>query len=180
MNPIISYSITLIATAATIASMQFKNMRYVLICQLLGNSLLGLKYVLEGTVSAGGVVFLAIIQTLCSFIFSVRRKTFPLWLNLLFMGGYIVITALCFANFMDIFPCLAVLLFAVGIVQRRSSICRFCSAVNTALWLVYDIVVVPSAILMHFVVLCFIVIGMIRLDRDDYRALFSKTVSKSK
>jgi hypothetical protein len=78
----------------------------------------------------------------------------------------------------DLITCAAVWFFAICIVQKRSSVARVCSLTNTILWLIYDILCAPSAVITHAVILVFVVVGIVRLDREDWMLFFSKLVKK--
>jgi hypothetical protein len=158
--------------------MQFKNMKYVLICQLLSNAILGTQLVLEGQASTCGVVAVALVQTIISYILGAKKKAFPVWLTCVFIVIFTVVSIITYKSVFDILTCLAVWFFAIGIVQKRSSICRIYSLVNSILWLTYDIFCAPSAVLTHAVIIVFIVVGMIRLDREDWKKFFAKLGKK--
>ena len=174
----IALIISIFTTVAAVAGMQFKSMKYVIVSQLLANGLLGLQYILEGRINAGGIVFLAIVQTVVGFILTYKKIDFPVWLTIIFIVGYTAVAIIGYTSPFDILSCVAVWFFAIGIVQKRSSICRACSAINTILWLIYDIALAPSGIVTHSVILVFIIVGIIRLDRGDWAAAFRKIASK--
>ncbi len=174
----LAYIIGIFTTVFAVASMQFKNMKYVLVCQLICNSLLTMQYVIEGRVSVSGVVVLAVIQTIVRFFFDKKRKPFPVWLTCVFIVLFTVVSVLMMESYYDLITCAAVWFFAICIVQKRSSVARICSFVNTTLWLIYDILCAPSAIFTHAVILVFIAFGIIRLDREDWKMFFSKLFGK--
>ena len=178
----LAYIIGIFTTAFAVASMQFKNMKYVLICQLICNSLLTMQYVIEGQISVSGVVILAVIQTIVRFFFDKAGKPFPVWLTGVFIVGYtaVSVTMMIIMDkpLYDLITCVAVWFFALCVVQRRSSVARVCSFINTVLWLIYDILQAPSAISTHAVILVFVAFGIIRLDREDWKTFFAKLGKK--
>lgn len=176
---ILAYILGVFTTVFAVASMQFKNMKYVLICQLICNSILTMQYVLEDRVSVSGVVILAVVQTVVRFFFDKNGKPFPVWLTCVFIVGFTVVSVVMMTSPYDLITCAAVWLFAICIVQKRSSVARICSFGNTTLWLIYDILCAPSAIFTHAVILVFVAFGIIRLDREDWKLFFAKFFKKS-
>ena len=174
----LAYIIGIFTTIFAIASMQFKDMKFVLLFQLICNSLLTMQYVLEGRVSVSGVVVLAVVQTIVRFFFDKKGKPFPVWLTCVFIVLFTVVSVVMMKSPYDLITCVAVWFFAICIVQKRSSIARLCSFTNTTLWLIYDILQAPSAVFTHAVILVFVAVGIIRLDRADWKEFFAKLGKK--
>ena len=180
-NP--DYIIGIFVLIATVLGMQFKSMRYIIICQLLSNVLLGMQCIVGGTVSTGGVVFLAAIQTAISFFCNYKKIRFPLWLTLSFMAGFSVITVIGFispaieSSLFDLVTMVAVWFFALSIVQERSWLCRLFLGINVSLWLIYDIFILPSAALNHAIILASILFSILRNDREEWK-IFLRRFSK--
>ena len=174
----VDYVIAIFTTIFAVGGMQFRNMRIIIISQLLSNVLLALQCILGGTASAGGIVFLAIGQTVVSFIFNAKGKRFPFALTLVFMAGFTAITVICFSTPFDILTMVAAWFFALSIVQEHSHICRFYALVNTLLWLVYDFFIMPSGIVNHSIIAILILISIIRLDRGKWKQFFSLAKEK--
>lgn len=182
----LDYVIGIFVLIATVLGMQFKSMRWILVFQILSNVLLGLQCIVGGTVSTGGVVFLAVVQTVISFVYNRKEKRFPLWLSLAFMAGYSAITVIGFispkiaSSPFDLITMVAVWFFALCIVQEKSHLCRIFSAINVALWLIYDFAVLPSAALNHVIILASIAVSIIRNDRAEWKAMYRRMFRKSK
>lgn len=174
----LAYIIGIFTTIFAVASMQFKNMKYVLVCQLICNSLLTMQYVIEGRISVSGVVVLAVIQTIVRFFFDKKGKPFPVWLTCVFIVLFTVVSVVMMKSPYDLITCVAVWFFAICIVQKRSSVARICSFTNTVLWLIYDILQAPSAVITHAVILVFVAVGIIRLDREDWKEFFKNLGKK--
>lgn len=174
----IALIISIFTTISSVAGMQFKNMKYVIISQLIANSLLAVQYIIDGTVAAGGIVFLAIIQTIIGFVYTHKGISFPLWLTLVFIGGYTALTIITYTNPFDLVSLVAVWCFAFAIIQKNSAICRILSLTNATLWLTYDIACAPSAIITHAVIVVFIIIAIVRLDRAEWRVIATKLKNK--
>ncbi len=174
----IAFTLGIAATVAAVLSLQFKRMIYVISCQLITNALLCVQYLLEGGSSAGIISVIAVVQTVLCFAYSFVGKRFPLWFTAVFVCAYTAVTVINYKSFADVFCCAAVWFFAISIVQKHSYVSRACSFVNCSLWLIYDIIAAPSAILTHVVMVATIIISIIRLDRKDWLALFSKSKEK--
>ncbi len=183
-NP--DYIISIFVTIFAVTGMQFKNMKVIIASQIIANGLLGVQCIVGGTASTGGVLFLATAQTALSFVLSYKKIKFPIWLTGLFMLGYTSITVIGFispnivSSPFDFLTMVAAWFFAVSMVQEKSWICRGLSIANLALWLTYDIIVLPSGILNHVILICFTIVSIIRNDREEWKALFSKLLSKNK
>lgn len=175
----IAFALGIISTVCAVLSLQFKNMFYVLFFQLVTNTLLCIQYIIEGGDSAGLISVVAVVQTLICFIYNRCEKRFPVWFTLLFIAAFTVITVINYKTYADIFCCLAVWFFALCVVQKYSFISRACSLINCTLWLIYDILAAPSAILTHAVVIAFVIFSIIRIDRHDWKAFFVKMREKN-
>ncbi len=177
-NP--DYIIGVFVLLFTVLGMQFKNMKAIIVSQIMSNLLLGIQCIVGGTASTGGVVFLATAQTVVSFVYSQRGKRFPVWLTVAFMGGFSVITVIGFlspsipSSPLDLVTMVAVWFFALSIVQERSHLCRAFLAVNVSLWIVYDVCVLPSSVLNHIIILASILVSVLRNDRALWRAQISR------
>ena len=174
----LAYIIGIFNTIFAVASMQFKNMKFVLLFQLICNSLLTIQYVLEGRISVSGVVVLAVVQTIIRFFFDRKKKPFPVWLTFVFILLFTIVSIVMMKSPYDLITCVAVWFFAIFVVQKRSSVARFCSFMNVLLWLVYDVLCAPSAVLTHTVILIFVLVGIIRLDRKDWKSFFANLGKK--
>ncbi len=170
----IDYIIAVFTTIFTVAGMQFRNMRVILVSQLIANSLLATQCIIGGTSSAGAIVFLSIAQTVVSFVYNSCGKRFPVPLTISFMAGFTAITIIFFSTPFDILTLIAAWFFAICIVQEHSYICRFCAFSNTCLWLIYDAFVMPSGLINHTVVGILIFATIIRLDRKEWKNVFAR------
>lgn len=171
--------LSVLTTLATVCGMQFKNMYYILISQLVSNTLLMLQYLFQDGISQAGIVIVAIVQTLISFILSTKNIEFPVWLTGVFMAAFVVVTVIYYKSPLDIVTCVAVWCFAIAIVQKKSWICRTFSALNVILWLIYDFgAAAYSAAATHLVIICFTAVAIIRLDRADWKAFIRSIFGK--
>ena len=176
----IDYIIAIFTTLFAVAGMQFKSMRIILVSQIIANGLLATQAIIGGTASASITVFVAIVQTVISFVYTSSGKGFPIWLTSIFIVVYTAVTIVCFKTGFDLLILFAAVFFALAVVQKKSSICRFCSLVNCLLWLSYDIAVMPSGIITHVVIVSFTLAAIIRLDRGEWKSLLTKVFTKNK
>ncbi len=182
----LDYVISIFTTLFAVAGMQFKNMKIIIVSQILSNGLLAAQCIIGGTVSAGLVVILATVQTVISFTFAYKHTEFPRWLTGIFMLGFTAITVFSLVNLAkadgltpivtvaNIITMIAAWFFAVAMVQTASWKCRLLSTCNLTLWLIYDIMVMPSGIITHIVIITFNIIAIVRNDREEWKNIFSK------
>ena len=181
-NP--DYIISVFVLIFTVAGMQFKDMKFILISQIAANGLLAAQCIVGGTMSTGGVVILATVQTVVCFVLNRKNIKVPLWTTIAFMAGYSAITVVGFivpsipSSPFDFITMVAVWFFALCVVQEKSWICRIYSVLNVALWLVYDIAVLPSAVLNHVIIISTTIVGIIRNDRTEWAAIFRRLFGK--
>ena len=181
-NP--DYIISVFVLIFTVAGMQFKDMKFILISQIAANGLLAAQCIVGGTISTGGVVILGTVQTIVCFVFNRKNVKVPMWLTLVFMAGYSLITVIGFivpsipSSPYDFITMAAAMFFALCVVQERSWLCRFYSVINIALWLVYDIAVLPSSVINHIIIITTTFIGILRNDRAEWAAVFRKLFGK--
>lgn len=174
-NP--DYIISVFVLIFAVLGMQFKDMRIILISQVIANGLLGIQCIIAGTASTGGVVFLGTLQTALSFVFAHKKKRFPTWLTVLFILGYTSITVFGFfspnvtSSPWDLLTMVAAWFFAVSMVQEKSWICRIYSVANLLLWITYEIILMPSGLITHCIILPCTIVGIIRNDRAEWKAL---------
>ena len=182
-NP--DYIISVFVLIFTVAGMQFKDMKFILISQIAANGLLAAQCIVGGTLSTGGVVILATVQTIICFILNRQNVKVPTWLTVLFMVGYSGIAVMGFfvpsipSSPFDLITMVAAWFFALCVVQEKSWICRILSVANVALWLVYDIAVLPSAVINHIIIISTTIVGIIRNDRAEWRALLAKIFGRA-
>ena len=171
---IAAFIIGIFTTVAAIFGMQCKTMRNVILGQLIANILLGLQYALEGAFSAAITVPFAIALSLISLLFSLKKRSVPLLIVLLFLAIFTAIVIITYTGIYDLLALAALFFFVLSITRTKSYAARICTALNWTFWLIYDILCAPSAILTHGVLLGFTVVGIIRLDRREWCAFFKK------
>ena len=155
-------------------------MQYVVILQSAANVLVVVQYGMRGELSASGVCALGAIETLILFFINKKGKRVPWY----FTAGFIIagvalsVTMMVingFRGFGDIIPLISVFTFNFAMVQSRSHVARLLMFINTALWLVLNIVVYNQSLFISYTVLLVMaLVGIIRLDLGEWRAFFKK------
>ena len=158
--------IGVLVTVTSIVSVQFKNLRYILIGSVLSNLLVSLNYALLGGLSGAGVCILATVQTFWIYLYNRKEASFPLPLNLGFMAGYTIVSALSFNGVPSVLSCLAAYLYALAVAQSDSKMYRVFMLLNSFLWIAYDIYTrAYTTIFTHGFLVVSILLAMYRLDR---------------
>ena len=171
----IAQIVGVLVTVSAILSTQFRNMKWILIWQIISNLLLSVNLALLGGLSGAGICITATVQTVTVFIFNRRNKKFPLFLTILFSVTYAVCSAYTFKSVYDVLPCIAAIIYALSIIQEKSSLYRVYMIANSLLWVVYDFTVgAYTTILTYVFLLVSIGIAIYRHDLDDWKNFFSK------
>lgn len=162
---IISQVTGIIVCAFAVASMQLKNIKYTMFCQLLCNGLGTLSYVLIGGFSGSGIYLVATLQSLVFFLFRKYEKEEPRWIYPIIFAAYIGCSLLTFKEAWDIVPMIAALLCALALIQKRPALYRIIILLNCIVWIVYDIHVNNvSMLITHAITAASALLGIIRLD----------------
>lgn len=139
MDFYIAQGISILTAVVAILSMQMKSMKWVLITQIAANLLASSTYFLLDSFSGAGISLVAIIQLVVMYILNKKEIKPNKILVILFIVMYFVCWIINFKSFMDIFPFLAALCFALGISQDNAKSFRVYGLINPLCWLVYDI-----------------------------------------
>ena len=99
-------------------------MKWVLITQIAANLLASSTYFLLDSFSGAGISLVAIIQLVVMYILNKKEIKPNKILVILFIVMYFVCWIINFKSFMDIFPFLAALCFALGIFQDNATACN--------------------------------------------------------
>ena len=185
-TPLFALIVSILTTASAIWGMQCKKMKFVITGQLVANSLLGLQYVIEGAWSAAYTLPFAIALSVISLVFTEKGRKLPEWVIYSFIGAFALVVILppvfdasdfgWLTLISTVLMFAALCFFVLSITSTASYKARICSATNCLLWLIYDIINAPSAILTHGVLLAFIVVGIVRLDRAEWRRFYERVV----
>ena len=157
-------------TIIAVLSMQFKNIRLILISQITLNLITAVGYLLLGGLSGAWICILATLQTTIMFFLekydSPKMQKLRSILLVLFAFGYVVGTIIVYKGWNDIVSCICAILFVLAIIQTQSSKYRKYILLNASLWTIYDITTMAYAnILTHGLQIISILIAMVRHDQ---------------
>lgn len=163
---LISQILGIIVCLAAIVSMQFKNVKYVLICQLICNGLGALCYILDGGFSGCGIYIVATLQVLVYYILRCKQIEPHKMLSVCFGFAYLICSLMLFKDYRDILSAIAALTCAAALAQSKSSVYRIIMFINGAIWLTYDITIGAAfgMAISHIVTTLSAAVGIIRLD----------------
>ena len=181
----ILFVVSISVTIFSVLGMLCKKMTNLILCQLLATSLLCLQYALENAWSAAYTLPPAIALLVISFIYNHKSKSIPKWITntfIIIFGGIVLFQILVrtkngwdFIFLADVLVFAALVLFVICITRKKSYQSRICAVINSLLWLTYDIICAPSAILTHSAILLFTVIGIICNDRKEWKSVVRST-----
>ena len=155
----------LVVSLIVILSMQLKNVRHILVCQLLINGIGALTYVLQDGFSGCGIYLVALVQTVVYFILRVKKISAPTMLAAVFAVLFVLCSAVAYTGYADIISAVAALSCALGIAQNKPSNYRICMLLNGLIWMAYDITLgAYTMIISHAVTFLSAGIGIVRLD----------------
>ncbi len=170
MEPVflIAQIVGILTTIVAVATFQFKDVRHILLGNVISNLMVALQYGLLGGFSGAWICVVAAVQTIVMYFLDKRENGQKLrkLLLVLFCAMYIVGTIIVYKGWGDILSCVCALIYVLAILQTDSKGFRRCIFVNASLWIVYDIYTMAySGILTHGLELVSIVTAMLRLDR---------------
>ena len=165
MEFVVSQILGIIVSIAAILSMQLKNIKSILVCQLVCNGFGALSYILVGGLSGCGIYCVAILQTIICFGFNVKNKKIPGLLVALFACAFLVCSLTTYKALQDIISAVAALTCAFALAQSKARGYRIFMLLNGLIWMLYDVSVgAYTMIISHVVTFASAIIGMIRLD----------------
>lgn len=165
MEYILSQIIGIFVCLFTVASMQLKNIKTVLLCMLISNGLATLSYVLLGEVSAFAICLIGTTQSLIFYLLRKYEKEEPRWIYPIVFSAYIACSALTFKQPLDIMPAAAALFGGLAVVQKASSAYRIVILFNAVTWVIYDIYVGAYTMLItHSLATISALSGIVRID----------------
>ena len=135
----IAQGISILTGVVAVVMMQFKEMKQVLLGQILANLLTASTYLLLDGFSGAGICIVAIVQSVTMFIFNLK-KTPP---QRGVIGAFIALYAACSAYYyrspVDLFSGAAAICYAFSVVQTKTSASRLWYLFNPLCWLIYDL-----------------------------------------
>ena len=161
--------------------MQVKKMQYLVIFQCVSNLFVVMQYLLRLEFSAMGICTLGAILTLIIFFYDREGKKVPKPLILVFIVSGIAVTVAVtlmngsFKPKSDIVPLVAWIVFCLAMMQSRGWIARVLMMINGSLWLIHNLINFDLSLAITYIVLVLTsLIGIVRLDRAEWRAFFAR------
>ena len=165
MNNILSQVFGILVFVFVFASMQTKNIKSVLLCQIIINGLGMLSYVLIGGFSGCGIYLVATAQSVIYYVIRRTGREEPRWLKPVILAAYLLCSVVAFKEALDVVPMAAAVLCALGISQQKPSKYRILILLNGAVWMIYDIFIGAYGMLAsHAVTVVSALSGIIRFD----------------
>ena len=150
---------------AAIFSMQMKNIKSALVCQLICNGLGAVTYILLDGLSGCGIYLVAVSQSVVYFIFRVKNKKAPMAVAIAFLFAYLFCSILTYKSPIDLISAAAALTCALSLAQEKASIYRLFMLANGFIWVVYDLnVCAYTMIISHVATALSAGIGIVRFD----------------
>ena len=164
----VAQGISIITGILAIVLKQMKEMKKILILEVVANSLATLNYVFVGGDSGWIVSGIAVLNAVVMLIYFLCNKKAPSFLVVVFLGIYITSSAVTLAvkgDFMELLPALSAVCYSVSMMQKKPSHYRAWSVLNPVFWTVYDIYTTSYVMsIVHFGIFVSTLIAMIRLD----------------
>ena len=172
MDPILAFwlaqSISVIAGVLAVVMMQLKNMKLILLFQVLINLIASTNYLLMDGGSGMLLSLVAIIHAVVMFFYNTKEIKPHVPVS---VGFILVYFACAIYNIvlthdpMEILPAFAAFCFSMSLIQKKPSVFRIWCAFNPVFWVPYDLYTESYVMfLVHSGILISSIVGMIRLD----------------
>lgn len=171
MNTFIAAQIIgILITVSSVIGMQFKDMKWVLMGQIVSNLLTALNLALLGGLSGAGICITATVHTVTVFLLKMKNRKFPAEMSIVFAAVYTLCSIAAYKSAFDILALVAALIYAMSVIQPRSSVCRIYLLINSLLWIIYDLSIgAYTTIITYVILITSIVIAMIRIDVKEWK-----------
>lgn len=161
----IAQGISVITAIIAAVMMQCKSLKLILLGQLATNLLVAISYILLGGLSGGGICLIAIAQATVMFFYNQKEKKPHWWVLAIFIAAYVACSAIYYQSFIDIFPAIAAVCFAVSITMSTPFLSRVWYIFNPIAWMVYDIATLAYGnLIIHAIVFISTAVALIRVD----------------
>lgn len=136
----ISFGISGTATILGIWQAYGKKMRSVLIMNLIGNLLVAISYLLVASFSGAAVCFTACVQVVINYIYDMRGKKLPVSLLFCYAAAFCIVNLTVFTGWYDLISLGATMVYVLAMAQSNVRWFRVLYALNSLLWIFYDII----------------------------------------
>jgi len=161
----ISQILGILVSISVLVSTQLRDIKAILVSQIVCNLLGGLSYIYVDGFSGSAVYFAAVLQSIVYFVLRIKDVKPPKWLAFVFLAVFLGCSAATYKAPQDIFAMVAAVICTVSLAQEKPSVYRLLMFSNGLLWGVYDVIVgAYGMILSHAITSGSALIGMVRLD----------------
>lgn len=172
MEFIISQLCGFAVSVVAILSMQLKNIKHILSCQLVCNFLGAISYIMLGGFSGCGIYIAACVQTVLYYVFNLKNIKPHALFTVFFMAVFLMCSIATYQGFEDVISAVAALTCAMALSRTKPSGYRFFMLLNGLLWLIYDLCMGAYGMMFsHIVTMCSAAVGIIRLDLKLNKAI---------
>ena len=117
-----------------------KDMKVILLLVFSANVLIASSYLITGAYNGAVSCFIGGAQTIINFFYDRKNKPLPVWLICIYAAAFIGVNLLVFTQWTDLMAMIASLSFILCIGQKNGAKYRLCTALNSSLWLTYDLI----------------------------------------
>lgn len=169
---IIGQIISTIGLIISVVIAQFKEVKHILLGDIIANLIVALSYVFLGGMSGAWICIVAAVQVFI--IYQANKKdisqTRRNQLTLLFAIAYVIGTIVVYKGWADVVSCACAMLYVLAIIQTKSSKYRVFMVLNSLLWMIYDITTLAYVnMITHGMMLVSLGIAIVRLDLKKNR-----------
>ena len=142
-----------------------KDMKLILLFVFSANVLVATSYLLTGAYNGAVSCFIGGAQTIINFFYDRKNKPLPVWLICIYAAAFIVMNLLVFAQWADLVAMIASLSFILCIGQKNGAKYRLCTALNSSLWITYDLISASyGPLVTHSILLGSVIFGILVHD----------------
>lgn len=164
-NFILAQVVGVITAIFAVVAAQQKEMKPILVLQVLTNAAVVINYLLLGEMSGAWTCLVAIAQTVWIYFYTQKGKEFPRLLNFIFMVLYTIVAFLTYKKPYDLLAWAGAISYALGVAQLEPKRYRLIMVFNATFWIIYDLFTKSYTMaITHTFILLSIVIGIVRLD----------------
>ena len=164
----VAQGISIVTGILAIVLKQMKEMKKILILEVVANSLAMLNYIFVGGDSGWIVSGIAVLNAVVMLVYFMCNRKAPSVLVVVFLGIYIAssaVTLVVKGDFMELLPAFAAVCYSLSMMQKKPSNYRAWSALNPVFWMIYDIYTTSYVMfIVHLGIAVSTVVAMIRLD----------------
>ncbi len=142
-----------------------KNMKLILLLVFSANVTVATSYLLTGAYNGAASCFVGAAQAIINYFFDRKNKKLPVWLIVIYALAFIGVNLWVFKHVFDLIAMLASLTFIMCVGQKNGRKYRIWTFINTALWMIYDILKASyGPLLTHGILISTVIFGIVVHD----------------